>query len=781
MNTVHKIGVLTSGGDAPGMNACLRGLVRAALNRGWEVYGIRDAYQGLVEGGNMISPLDWVDVSWNFREGGTFLGSARFVDLIGDSDRARGLKQKALLNLKRLGISGVVVIGGDGSMTGAYDLFAFLKQYGPLITDLQGMELSVVGIPGSIDNDIAYTDMSIGADTTLNTIVDCIDKLHDTAISHKRISIVEVMGRLRGYLAVMSGLATGADQIFIREDKITKDKLNKMLHDLTASFAHGQKAGVIVRSEGAVISTNFIKETIEILLEPKREVRETVLGHLQRGGNPTAFEKTLAARMGVYAVQLLAEACSEPHMVNINNGNIMSIPLNDCLKKMGTSEFRGELSQNTKSAFRLNEVLEQTPAATAKKIRYGILTDGSNVSGMNMAIRGAARLAINDGIEIIGIKGGFAGLAQGAASAFPLEWSMLEMSSIMRRAGTLLGVSGSEVTLHKQDLAAMRDQVASLKMDGLIVIGDRLTYENAARLSTDVRLPVVGIPAALNCNVPGTDWVIGMDSSVNDLVKGIDRAADAAHVLKKIFLIHIGGKCCSCLVRNAALSGGAEVVIIDDDPEDRGDILQNEIDTKVQALKRIISMGKSFATIVFFSKRPEKAGSTLDRIIHEIKAAGVKLEVSLIPLETSLGGIIPTAFDRIIAQRLGEKALATLQKNIAERNYDLHMVGLHHKEIIDTPFDNHEERHKGTCSKALNAEFNQHIALMSEPKTACIGLGGDLFWTDTSEERDWHGLWTCKKCNHEQVVNFDQKKPLCIFCETPSCHNYGYIRSSRRL
>lgn len=781
MNSVYRIGVLTSGGDAPGMNACLRGVVRAALNRGWEVYGIRDAYQGLVEGGDKISPIDWVDVSWNFREGGTFLGSARFVDLIGDSDQARGIKQKALLNLKRLGISGVIVIGGDGSLTGAYDLFAFLKQHGPLITDLQDMELSIVGIPGSIDNDIAYTDMSIGADTTLNTIVACIDKLRDTAISHKRISIVEVMGRLRGYLAVMSGLASGADQIFIREDKITKEKLNTMLRDLTVSFAHGQKAGVIVRSEGAVISTDYLKETIEILLEPKRDVRETVLGHLQRGGNPTAFEIILAMRMGVQAVQLLAEDFGEPRMVSIKNGGITSITLSDCLKKMRTPEFRGELSQNTKSAFRLNKILEETPIATIQNIRYGILTDGSNVSGMNMAIRAVARLAINEGKEVIGIKGGFTGLAQGAASAFPFEWGMLEMSSIMRRGGTLLGVSGNEAILNEQDLVAMRSQVASLKMDGLIVIGDRLTYENAARLSADIRMPVVGVPAALNCNIPGTDWVIGMDSSVNDLIKGIERAADAAHVLKKIYLIHIGGTYCSCLVRSAALAGGAEVVISDDDPEDRLDILQNEIKIKVQALKRIISMGKSFATIILFSKRPEKAGSTLNTIKQEIAAAGIKREVSLISLETSLGGISPTAFDRILAQRLGEKALATLQKNIYEGNYDFHIVGLHRKDIIDTPFCNLGERHKGICSDSLKAELDQYITLMAEPKAACIGIGGDILWTDTSDEREWHGRWTCQKCNHTQPIIFDQKKPLCVFCTTPSCRNYGYIRSSRRL
>jgi 6-phosphofructokinase 1 len=251
MTAVKKIAILTSGGDAPGMNACLRGIVRTALNKGWEVHGIRDAYQGLVAGADSIFPLDWGDVSWNFREGGTFLGSARYTDLVGDSDLAKDLKQKALLNLKRQGISSIIVIGGDGSLTGAYNLFAFLKQHGSENTELHGMELSIVGIPGSIDNDIACTDMSIGADTTLNTIVECIDRLRDTATSHKRINIVEVMGRLRGYLAVMSGLATGADRIFIREEKITRDKLNAMLNDLAASFAHGQKAGVIVRSEGA--------------------------------------------------------------------------------------------------------------------------------------------------------------------------------------------------------------------------------------------------------------------------------------------------------------------------------------------------------------------------------------------------------------------------------------------------------------------------------------------------------------------------------------------------
>jgi len=780
MKAVKKIAILTSGGDAPGMNACLRGVVRTALNKGWEVYGIRDAYQGLVAGGEQLFPIDWGDVSWNFREGGTFLGSARYTDLVGDSDQAMELKQKALLNLTRQGISGLVVIGGDGSLTGAYDLFTFLQQNGPLNAELKGRELTIVGIPGSIDNDIAFTDMSIGADTTLNTIVECIDKLRDTATSHKRINIVEVMGRLRGYLAVMSGLATGADRIFIREEKITREKLNAMLQNLAESFAHGQKAGVIVRSEGAIFSTNFLKEIIAVLLEPKREVRETVLGHLQRGGNPTAFEIILATRMGVKAVQLIEEKHPEPQMIGLNNGTIISVELAACLNKIRTPEFRGELSQNTKRAFHLNKILEDTPVDTPTGQRIGILTDGSNVSGMNMAIRAVARLAINSGIEVIGIKGGFSGLVQGSANAFPLVWSMLEMSGVLRRAGTLLGVSGREFSLCKENFTAMQNQVEALKLTGLIVIGDAATFEYTALLAKRIVIPVVAIPAALNCNLPGTDWVIGMDSALNDLRTGIDRAADAAHVLKKIFLIHIKGSYCSCLVKSAALAGGAESVIIDDEEDDR-DVFQRKLKTKILNLYRIISLGKSFATIVFFSRRPAEADQALADIKMELWEAGIKLETSLVSLETSLGGIVPTAFDRILAQRLGEKALATLQKNMNVRNHSFHIVGIHRKEIKATPFDDRQEKRNRVCTESLTDELDQAIALMTEPNSGCIGMGGDIEWTDTGNESEWQGKWTCKKCNHTQNVVFNSEKMLCVFCRTASCHNYGYIRISRRL
>ena len=406
MKALKKIAVMTSGGDAPGMNAALRGVVRAALNRGWEVFGIRNAYRGLAEGGGSILPLDWLDVSWSFREGGTFLGSARFPEIAGDTLKSKELKQQALLNLKTLNITGLVVIGGDGSLTGAQGLFMFLQNSRWASPELRDMELSVVAIPGSIDNDIPFTDMSIGVDTTLNTIIECIDKLRDTATSHGRVSIVEVMGRLRGYLAVMSGLATGADRVFIREEQISQNELNSMLQVLRDSFVHGQKAGIIIRSEGAEFSTGFLKETIANLLEPKREVRETVLGHLQRGGNPTAFERIMAARMGVKAVQLLEAGLPEPHMIGLTHNRLESVPLSKVLEKLSMPEFKNQLSPNTRNALHLCQQLEDPPQGnTSTGVRIAVLTDGGNVSGMNIAVRAIARTGYQPGASSSGNQG----------------------------------------------------------------------------------------------------------------------------------------------------------------------------------------------------------------------------------------------------------------------------------------------------------------------------------------------------------------------------------------
>ncbi|WCE29529.1 6-phosphofructokinase [Vibrio sp. SCSIO 43137] len=277
---IKKIGVLTSGGDAPGMNAAVRGVVRTALSSGVEVYGVYDGYLGLYE--DRIEKLDRSSVSDVINRGGTFLGSARFPEF-----KDEKIREKAIENLNKHGIEALVVIGGDGSYMGA--------------KKLTEMGYPCIGLPGTIDNDIAGTDYTIGYLTALNTVIDAIDRLRDTSSSHQRISIVEIMGRHCGDLTLMSSIAGGCEYIITPERPWSKEEL---IESLQNGIAKGKKHAIITLTE-LMMDANELAKDIE--KATGRETRATVLGHIQRGGRPTAFDRVLASRMGNYAVHLLLE------------------------------------------------------------------------------------------------------------------------------------------------------------------------------------------------------------------------------------------------------------------------------------------------------------------------------------------------------------------------------------------------------------------------------------------------------------------------------------------
>lgn len=277
---IKKIGVLTSGGDAPGMNAAIRGVVRTALTKGVEVCGIYDGYLGLYEG--KIETLDRSSVSDVINRGGTFLGSARFPEF-----KEVEVREKAIENLKAHGIEALVVIGGDGSYMGA--------------KKLTEMGYPCIGLPGTIDNDIAGTDYTIGYYTALNTVIDAIDRLRDTSSSHQRISIVEIMGRHCGDLTLMSAIAGGCEYIITPEKGLDQEEL---IASIQAGIEKGKKHAIIALAE-LITDANGLAKQIEAATG--RETRATVLGHTQRGGQPTAFDRILASRMGNYAVHLLLE------------------------------------------------------------------------------------------------------------------------------------------------------------------------------------------------------------------------------------------------------------------------------------------------------------------------------------------------------------------------------------------------------------------------------------------------------------------------------------------
>jgi len=319
---IKRIGVLTSGGDAPGMNAAIRAVVREGLHLGLEVYGIYDGYAGLHQ--DRIEKLDRKSVSDVINRGGTFLGSARFPEF-----KEESVRREAIENLKKHNIDALVVIGGDGSYMGA--------------KKLTEMGFPCIGIPGTIDNDIPGTTYTIGFDTALNTVVDAIDRLRDTSTSHQRISIVEIMGRYCGDLTMGAAVAGGAEFVVIPEKGYDETEL---LTQVKAGIEKGKKHAIIAMCEH-VTNVDALAKHIEA--ETGRETRATILGHLQRGGTPTARDRIMASRMGSFAVKLLLEG-EGGRCVGLMNSQMVHHDIIDCINNM-KRPFNQELFDLSDSLF----------------------------------------------------------------------------------------------------------------------------------------------------------------------------------------------------------------------------------------------------------------------------------------------------------------------------------------------------------------------------------------------------------------------------------------------
>ncbi|QHA92856.1 6-phosphofructokinase [Bacillus sp. N1-1] len=300
---MKRIGVLTSGGDSPGMNAAIRAVVRKAIYHDIEVYGIYHGYTGLINGN--IEKMEIGSVADIIHRGGTMLYSARCPEFKTLEGQLKGVE-----NLKKFGIEGLVVIGGDGSYRGAQKL--------------TGHGFPTIGIPGTIDNDIPGTDFTIGFDTALNTVIQAIDKIRDTATSHERTYVIEVMGRDAGDIALWSGLADGAESILIPEEKF---EMSDILSRLKRGHDRGKRHSIIVVAEGVGSGVEIGKQIQE---EMNMETRVTVLGHVQRGGSPTASDRVLASRLGARAVELLLEG-AEGRTVGIQKNQIVDLDINEAL------------------------------------------------------------------------------------------------------------------------------------------------------------------------------------------------------------------------------------------------------------------------------------------------------------------------------------------------------------------------------------------------------------------------------------------------------------------
>lgn len=308
MYNLKKIGVLTSGGDSPGMNACIRAVVRTGIYNGLEVYGIRNGYDGMINGD--FVEMESHSVSNIIQQGGTILKSARSKEF-----RTAEGRKKAYENLKKNNLDGLVAIGGNGTFTGA-DIF--IKKF----------DFPIMGTPGTIDNDLFGTDMTIGYDTALNTVMEAVDKIRDTADSHSRLFFIEVMGRDAGFIALRSGIAGGAEDILVPE---TITYIDELIETLETGFRKNKRSGVIIVAEGDDAGGAF--EVAQKVKEKYShyDTRVTILGHIQRGGSPSSFDRILASTLGYEAVNALL-AGRRGEMVGIINRQVVFTPFEKSVK-----------------------------------------------------------------------------------------------------------------------------------------------------------------------------------------------------------------------------------------------------------------------------------------------------------------------------------------------------------------------------------------------------------------------------------------------------------------
>ena len=307
MAKIKTIGVMTSGGDAPGMNAAIRAVTRAGICNGFNIMGIYRGYDGLIN--DEIEPFSTENVSGIIMSGGTILKTARSKEFMTPEG-----KQKAYDNMVKRGIDALIVIGGNGSLTGAMH---FAREY----------DVCCIGLPGTIDNDLYGTDSTIGYDTTMNTIVECVDRIRDTAQSHERIFFVEVMGRDAGFLAQNSAIASGAEAAIIPEDSTDVDQLARFME---RGIRKSKKSCIVIVSEspkcGALYYADRVKKEF-----PNFDVRVSILGHLQRGGRPTAHDRILASRTGVGAIEAILQG-QRNIMIGVRNNEIVYVPLSEAIR-----------------------------------------------------------------------------------------------------------------------------------------------------------------------------------------------------------------------------------------------------------------------------------------------------------------------------------------------------------------------------------------------------------------------------------------------------------------
>ncbi|KIK10267.1 hypothetical protein K443DRAFT_670893 [Laccaria amethystina LaAM-08-1] len=743
-----KIAVLTSGGDSAGMNAVVRSVVKTGILKGCEMFVVREGYEGLVRGnadgqrvdpvaihnlehiihkpsliqsdpdknllhnlrfgdgdllkdgtsewvggrtlkGRYIVRVGWDDVRGWFAEGGTLIGTAR-----SKAFRTPEGRTAAAHNLIKEGIHALVICGGDGSLTGA-DIFR--SEWPQLVTDLHSQgkitdeqreahtHLRIVGLVGSIDNDMCMTDMTIGAPTALHRICEAIDNINSTAYSHSRAFVVEVMGRDCGWLALNAGIAGGADFIFIPERPPKKLPWeDEMCAEIHRHREVGKRKTIVIVAEGAhdaelnPIRAEYVKEVLTERLG--LDTRVTTLGHTQRGGRPCAGDRILPTLQGVEAVEALLESTPETpsYMIGVHENKIIRAPLMEAValtKAVGQAvrdkdfdkamELRGAEFGEALDGFHATSSLysESAKLPQEQRIRVGIIHMGAPAGGMNAATRAAVRYCLRQGHLPLAVHNGFRGLLDDSVD----ELTWLGVDAWMARGGSELGTNRA---LPSIDIGGIASKFQEFNFQAVLIIGGfeafdaLLLLEEGRKHYPAFHVPMAHLPATISNNVPMTEYSLGSDTSLNALVDACDAIKQSASASRdRVFVVETQGGKCGYIAAMGALAVGASIVYT---PEDGINLDMLKRDVRFLKTRYALDVpGRSEGRLLIKSEAASSVYTTtfITKMLQE--EGGALFDARSASLGHTLQGGIPSPMDRARGVRLSLKCMAFLEQHHA--------------------------------------------------------------------------------------------------------------------
>ncbi|OCT46085.1 6-phosphofructokinase subunit alpha [Cladophialophora carrionii] len=719
----RRIGVLTSGGDSPGMNGAVRAVVRMSIHMGCESYAIYEGYDGLVKGGDLIKEMKWEDVRGYLSRGGTLIGTARCMPFM-----ERWGRLKAAKNMVLRGINALVICGGDGSLTGADK---FRAEWPSLIKELVDTgeltqeevepykHLNIVGLVGSIDNDMSGTDATIGCYSSLERICSAVDDVFDTAASHQRGFVVEVMGRHCGWLALMASIATGADYVFIPEKPPRVGWEDQMCNVITTHRSRGKRRSIVIISEGAhdrelnKITANHVKDLLTKKL--KLDTRVTVLGHTQRGGQACFYDRWLSTLQGVEAVKAVLEATPEtPSPVITIREN--KIERSNLMETVALTKSVGAAieEKNFDKAMQLRDIefkeyynsyvittSTDHPALRLpeeKRLRIAIIHVGAPAGGMNPATRAAVAYCLTRGHTPIAIHNGFPGL-QRHHDDKPLgsvrECKWIDVDPWVNEGGSEIGTNRG---LPSADMKKTAECFELYKFDALFLIGGFEAFTAASELRKArpqydaFKIPLIVLPATVSNNVPGTEYSIGSDTCLNTLIQFCDAIRQSASSSRRrVFVIETQGGRSGYLATMAGLSVGALAVYI---PEEGINI--HMIARDIEFLRENFKNDQGASRAGKIILRNERASSTYTtQVIADMireEARGRFESRAAVPGHYQQGGK-PSPMDRIRALRMAIKCMQHIEERfigkdkewIAADPLSVAVIGVQGSEVVFTP------------------------------------------------------------------------------------------------